>query len=50
MMGRVTDQNWAVGHDGTNTFRYNNVPSGAYILSVTDADGKIKARVPLRKQ
>jgi Secretion system C-terminal sorting domain len=49
MMGRSADQNWSVTHDGNSTFRYNNVPAGAYVVVVTDAGGNIKSRVPVRK-
>ena len=49
MLGRSADMNWIVTHDGMNTFRYGNVPSGAYILIVTDAQGNIKSRTPVRK-
>jgi Secretion system C-terminal sorting domain len=50
MMGREVTQNWNVTSNGTNTFHYNNLPAGAYILSVTDANGNVKARVSVRKQ
>lgn len=49
MMGRQASQNWNVTHEGTNTFRYNDLPTGAYILIVTDAQGQMKTRVPIRK-
>jgi hypothetical protein len=49
MMGRSADQTWTVAHDGMNTFRYNNVPAGSYVVVVTDASGNIKSRVPVRK-
>lgn len=49
MMGRVVEQNWSVTKTGTNTFHYGNIPVGAYILMVTDADGNVKSRTPIRK-
>ncbi len=49
MMGRSADQNWAVTHDGTSTFRYSNVPVGSYVVVITDAGGNIKSRVLVRK-
>ena len=49
MLGRSAEMNWTVTHDGMNTFRYGNVPSGAYILIVTDAQGNIRSRTPVRK-
>ncbi len=49
LMGRDMKQNWNVGRDGTNIFRYDNLPSGAYLLVVTDASGDVKARIPVRK-
>ncbi len=49
MMGRNIAQGWAVANNGTNTFHYSNVPTGAYIILVTDASGNVKARVPVRK-
>jgi len=49
MMGRQVNQNWVVSGNGTNTFHYSNIPPGAYILVVTDADGNVRARTPVRK-
>ncbi len=49
MMGRVVELNWNVTHDGMNTFRYGNIPSGAYLLVVTGNDGNLKSRTPVRK-
>ncbi len=49
MMGRQVNQQWPVNHEGVNTFSMNNMATGAYILIVQDANGDIKARVPVRK-
>jgi len=49
MLGRVVNLNWTVAYDGMNTFRYGNVPSGAYILLVSDEQGNVKSRTPVRK-
>ena len=49
MMGRVVTQNWKINTTGTNTFFMGNVPMGAYILMVTDSNGAVVARLPLRK-
>ena len=49
MMGRVVTQNWHINTTGTNTFPTGSVPAGAYILLVTDSNGAVVARLPLRK-
>ncbi len=49
MMGRPANQNWTVNSQGLNTFSMNNIATGAYIIVVQDANGDIKARVPVRK-
>ncbi len=49
MMGRNCC-NLIVKTEGTNTFSYNDLPTGAYILIVSDAGGNVKTRVPVRKQ
>ncbi len=49
MVGRSAGQDWVVSQDGASTFRYNNVPTGAYVVVVTDSSGNIKSRVPVRK-
>ena len=48
-VGRNMQQNWNVGSQKINTFSYSNVPSGAYLLIVSDANGNVKARVSVRK-
>jgi len=50
MMGRAMEQNWNVNGQGVNTFSVNNLPAGAYILVVKDANGNTRSRVPLQKQ
>jgi len=49
MMGRVVEQDWVVTRAGMNTFRYGNVPAGAYLVVVTDSNGNIRDRTPVRK-
>ncbi|MCD6011990.1 MAG: hypothetical protein K0Q79_1852 [Flavipsychrobacter sp.] len=49
LMGRDMRQNWSVARDGTNTFRYEDVPAGSYVLVITDEGGNVKARIPVRK-
>ena len=49
MVGRNMGQNWTVGSQKVNSFSYSNVPSGAYLLIVSDATGNVKARVSVRK-
>ena len=49
MVGRNMGQNWTAGGQRINSFNYNNVPAGAYLLTVSDANGNVKARVSVRK-
>ena len=49
MVGRNMGQNWVAGGQRINSFSYNNVPAGAYLLTVSDANGNVKARVSVRK-
>ncbi len=49
MVGRNMGQNWVAGGQRINSFNYNNVPAGAYLLTVSDANGNVKARVSVRK-
>ncbi len=49
MMGRDVSQSWTINRDGLNTFRYNNLAPGAYIIVITDAGGNMKSRIPVRK-
>jgi hypothetical protein len=32
-----------------STYSMSNVPAGSYIVVVNDANGNVKARVPIRK-
>ncbi len=49
MVGRNMGQNWTAGGQRISSFNYNNVPSGAYLMVVADANGNVKARVSVRK-
>jgi hypothetical protein len=49
MVGRNMGQDWVAGGQRINSFSYNNVPTGAYLLTVSDANGNVKARASVRK-
>jgi len=49
MMGRTVHNNWEINSRGINTFSMNNIAAGSYLIVVGDANGNIKARVPMRK-
>jgi len=49
MMGRTVQQNWTVNTNGTNVFHYGSIPVGAYLLVVSDGQGTVKSRTPVRK-
>jgi len=50
MMGRATAQTRAVALPGKTTISLTNLPAGAYIIAVSDANGNTRARVPVQKQ
>jgi len=49
MMGREMQVNLAVGHDGNNTFSISDLPSGQYLLQVSDKDGNVRSKTPVQK-
>lgn len=50
MMGKAINANWMIINSPLNTFSLQNIAKGNYILIVNDANGSLKARVPIRKQ
>ena len=50
MMGRNMSGDWQVHDRAVNTFSMQMIPTGSYLLIVTDEHGRTKAQVPLRKQ
>ncbi len=49
MMGQTVINNQQATTQGLNTISLNNLPAGAYVLIVTDENGAIRSRVPVRK-
>jgi hypothetical protein len=50
MMGRTMNTEWSVDDKNVNTYQLQQIPAGNYILIAKDANGRLKARIPLRKQ
>jgi len=49
LMGRRVNINWSVTSAGTNSYQLSNLPSGTYLLAVTDMGGNIRSRTPICK-
>ncbi len=50
MMGKQISTGWIIADQDVNSLPVNKIPAGNYVLIVTDASGKTRAHVPVRKQ
>jgi len=49
MMGREMQVNLGMAHDGNNTFSISGLPSGQYLLQVSDKQGNVRSKTPVQK-
>lgn len=50
MVGKTVIATQPATKQGVNNFSLGNLPAGGYIISVSDANGNVKANLPMQKQ